>query len=382
MSQPGLLLWRTGAPPVTELQARGVRVLEWDHWCAETAAWLRPNARARRSLDPPARKRLGELMACDAVAVLGVRLASIDDLRCLHETLLVPVLRAGVPLLVECSQEPEALDATGFVEPGFEHPHTLERMRRLCARARAGDVRFPPSSGAPPHRPLDEAQLLAARAPGGVVQVIAPAGSGKTTVLVERVRELLARGAEPESILCMTFNDAAAAELRARLAAAGAGRVAARTFHSIGHQIVRAHGLVDGRTLHAEGWTVAQWGRFGRQAAAQVGAPAPEPAELPHELAAGPSTHSSKLTARQFLKAISALTAAEREQVPSASRYDALCRDSPSANASPSYRLPRVIRSQQRSESSREGADHRKVFPHIAAGVRDADRSPIYAREP
>ena len=134
--------------------------------------------------------------------------------------------------------------------------------------------------------PLDDAQLAGVRAPGGVVQVIAPAGSGKTTVLVARVRELLATGADPERILCMTFNDAAAAELRERLEAAGADRVAARTFHSVGHRIIRAHGLVAGRTLHTEGWTVAQWARFGRQAAEQVGAPAPEPAELPNELAA------------------------------------------------------------------------------------------------
>ena len=49
---------------------------------------------------------------------------------------------------------------------------------------------------------------------------------------------------------------------------AGAERVAARTFHSVGHQIIRAHGLVEGRSLHAEGWTVAQWSRFARQAAA------------------------------------------------------------------------------------------------------------------
>ena len=66
-----------------------------------------------------------------------------------------------------------------------------------CARAPAQTTRGTlPRADAPPHRPLDDAQLAAARAPGGVVQVIAPAGSGKTTVLVERVRELLARGAD------------------------------------------------------------------------------------------------------------------------------------------------------------------------------------------
>ena len=95
------------------------------------------------------------MLASEAVAVLGVRLASLDDVRCLHETLLAPVLRAGVPLLVECAQEPEELDPAGFVEPGFEHAHTFERMLWLCARARTADVRHAPASdalAAPPAR--------------------------------------------------------------------------------------------------------------------------------------------------------------------------------------------------------------------------------------
>ena len=114
-----------------------------------------------------------------------------------------------------------------FVEPGFEHPHTFERLLWLCERAGASDTRHAPTADVPPHHPLDDTQLAAARAPGGVVQVIAPAGSGKTTVLIERVRELLARGAAPELILCMTFNEAAALEMRERLTFAGVQGVAA-----------------------------------------------------------------------------------------------------------------------------------------------------------
>jgi hypothetical protein len=213
-----LLHWGTGAPRVEQLRARGVLVLEWAAWRRETAGWLRPGAHDdRQTLEPPGCTRLAELRDKEAVAVLGVELASLDDVRCLHETLLVPVLRAGMPLLVESERTPEELDDAAFVEPGFEHAATLERMRWLCARARDGDVGFARVSTQPPHRSLDDAQLAAARAPGGVVQVIAPAGSGKTTVLIERVRELLARSADPDRILCMTFNDAAAAELRERL---------------------------------------------------------------------------------------------------------------------------------------------------------------------
>src|SRR3954452_2261666 len=132
---------------------------------------------------------------------------------------------------------------------------------------------------------LDSKQREAATAPGGIVQIIARAGSGKTTVLVERIRQLLTRGAAPERILALTFNDAAAAELRERLRRAGITSVQARTFHSIGHRIIRAHGLVEGRTLHSEGWSLAQWNRFARIAADELGVAPPDASELADEIA-------------------------------------------------------------------------------------------------
>lgn len=48
--------------------------------------------------------------------------------------------------------------------------------------------------------------------------LIAGAGSGKTTVLVERYRRLLARGLRPHEILTVTFTQEAAAELKRRIA--------------------------------------------------------------------------------------------------------------------------------------------------------------------
>jgi superfamily I DNA/RNA helicase len=96
-------------------------------------------------------------------------------------------------------------------------------------------------------------------APDGVVQVIAPAGSGKTTVLVERVRELIRRGASADRILCMTFNAAAATELTHRLTAAGVTSVAAATFHRTGRAILVAEGLLRGELKRR---TPAQWRRL------------------------------------------------------------------------------------------------------------------------
>ena len=55
----------------------------------------------------------------------------------------------------------------------------------------------------------------------GPLMVLAGAGTGKTTVVVERVRHLLATqpDLEPENILVLTYNVRAAAELLERLEA-------------------------------------------------------------------------------------------------------------------------------------------------------------------
>ena len=47
--------------------------------------------------------------------------------------------------------------------------------------------------------------------------VTANAGSGKTKTLLDRVARLLLAGAEPETILCVTYTKAAAAEMQRRL---------------------------------------------------------------------------------------------------------------------------------------------------------------------
>src|SRR5579859_6300404 len=49
------------------------------------------------------------------------------------------------------------------------------------------------------------------------VWVDASAGTGKTSVLVDRVLRLLLDGAAPERILCITFTRAAAAEMSSRI---------------------------------------------------------------------------------------------------------------------------------------------------------------------
>ena len=76
-----------------------------------------------------------------------------------------------------------------------------------------------------------KAQQSAIEDRGGTLLVSAAAGSGKTAVLTQRVVSLLCDGPSPipaDRILAVTFTRAAAAQLRARIAAALAQRAAAQ----------------------------------------------------------------------------------------------------------------------------------------------------------
>ncbi|HVC77810.1 MAG TPA: ATP-dependent DNA helicase [Candidatus Micrarchaeaceae archaeon] len=88
---------------------------------------------------------------------------------------------------------------------------------------------------------LEQAQ--AAAIGRGAVRVVAGAGTGKTAVIAERFRRLVAAGASPESILVMTFTDRAAAEMRQRIEGLiGEPAPAVGTFHSIALGWLRADG--------------------------------------------------------------------------------------------------------------------------------------------
>ncbi|MEW2298659.1 ATP-dependent DNA helicase [Streptomyces sp. NPDC006655] len=102
-------------------------------------------------------------------------------------------------------------------------------------------VRTPPADVHPPH--LDAAQRAVVDHESGPLLVLAGPGTGKTTTLVESVAARIARGADPERILVLTFSRKAAVELRDRMALrVGAARAPrATTFHSYCYALVRAH---------------------------------------------------------------------------------------------------------------------------------------------
>ena len=94
----------------------------------------------------------------------------------------------------------------------------------------------------PPTAALAPDQLAAVAHPGGPARIIAPAGSGKTRVLTERLRHLLAdRNHEPDLLTAVAYNVKAADELRERTAGL---RPTIRTLNSLGLFICQMAGPV------------------------------------------------------------------------------------------------------------------------------------------
>jgi len=101
---------------------------------------------------------------------------------------------------------------------------------------------------------LNEQQLEAVNRIDGPVLVIAGPGTGKTQLLSARVANILARtDVAPSNVLCLTFTDNAARNMRERLTGIigrRASHVAIHTFHSFGADIINQNlDLFSGRYL-------------------------------------------------------------------------------------------------------------------------------------
>jgi DNA helicase-2/ATP-dependent DNA helicase PcrA len=110
------------------------------------------------------------------------------------------------------------------------HRESVERDRLAAAPARTG-----------PHADLATDQLAAVGHPTGPARIIAPAGSGKTRVLTERLRHLVVdRGWERDTVLAVAYNKRAQEELDARCRDFGPRT---RTLNSLGLSLItRAQG--------------------------------------------------------------------------------------------------------------------------------------------
>ena len=130
---------------------------------------------------------------------------------------------------------------------------------------------------------LDPEQRAAATLPDGPAQIIAPAGSGKTTTMVARLAVLLSRGVEPARICVVTFNRDAALDLAARVAkrlgpqVPDATTIEIRTLHALARQVLLDAG--EGRNILADRLPLLRAARR-RHAAADASVPLPEAAQL------------------------------------------------------------------------------------------------------
>ncbi len=103
---------------------------------------------------------------------------------------------------------------------------------------------------------LNDAQRSAVLHTEGPLLVLAGAGSGKTRVITYRLARLISIGVSPRNVLCVTFTNKAAFEMRARakaLVGRGVRGATMSTFHALGSRIIREHpervGLRKGFTI-------------------------------------------------------------------------------------------------------------------------------------
>ena len=101
-------------------------------------------------------------------------------------------------------------------------------------------------------RPVDAdtRERLAAERERNVV-IEASAGTGKTTLLVDRVRALLKAGIELDRLCVVTFTEAAASELRSRLrslpeAGPAVSRAWIHTIHAFAGRVLREYSHITG----------------------------------------------------------------------------------------------------------------------------------------
>lgn len=114
----------------------------------------------------------------------------------------------------------------------------------------------------PDNKKLSKAQERAVSHVKGPALVIAGPGSGKTTVITQRIGNLITyHGISPEHILVITFTKAAAKEMKDRtmaLLGQRAGQIAFGTFHSVFFQMLKTSRGIQGQSVIAE-WEKHQY---------------------------------------------------------------------------------------------------------------------------
>ena len=93
------------------------------------------------------------------------------------------------------------------------------------------------------HKP-NERQQACIDCIDGKVMVLAGPGTGKTFTVINRIASMIEKGIKPDTILCLTFSDAAASEMKSRLSSSlgiVASGVNIYTYHSFCNEIIRMY---------------------------------------------------------------------------------------------------------------------------------------------
>lgn len=91
---------------------------------------------------------------------------------------------------------------------------------------------------------LDKSQLEIVNSEAKHIAVVAGSGSGKTSVLTERIRKIIKDGTEPNAIVAITFTNSAAGEMKTRLKdVEGIGDAFIGTIHSFANRVYKQSGL-------------------------------------------------------------------------------------------------------------------------------------------
>ncbi len=90
---------------------------------------------------------------------------------------------------------------------------------------------------------LSKLQEKIVNAPEPRIVVHAAAAAGKTAVLTERVRKMLRDGINPSDIVCITFTNLAAQEMRDRLANDYKNGIYIGTIHGLANYFLLSHGI-------------------------------------------------------------------------------------------------------------------------------------------
>lgn len=94
---------------------------------------------------------------------------------------------------------------------------------------------------------LNEEQRKAVEHEGDPLLVVAGPGSGKTRVIIERVTHLVNKGIKPSEILCLTFSEKAAEEMKQRLERImDVAEMGISTFHSFAKEVLEDNVLDSG----------------------------------------------------------------------------------------------------------------------------------------